>query len=101
MDLEMLALNKVDPKPFEGAKIFGPVGCPKCHGTGYKGRGAMMEVLPISPKIRALIEKGGDADLLRKLALEEGMVTLKEAGMMKVRQGLTSLEAAFEVTGGE
>ena len=100
-DLEMLAINKVDPKPFEGVEIFGPVGCPKCHGSGYKGRGAMMEVLPISPKIRALVEKGGDAELLRKLALEEGMVTLKEAGMIKVRQGLTSLQAAFEVTGGE
>jgi len=101
VDLEMLALNKVDPKPFEGVQVFGPVGCPKCHNSGYKGRGAMMEVLPVTPKIRALVEKGGDADLLRKLALEEGMVTLKEAGMIKVRQGLTSLEAAFEVTGGE
>ncbi len=101
VDLDMLALNKVDPKPFEGVQVFGPVGCPKCHGSGYKGRGAMMEVLPISPKIRALVEKGGDADLLRKLAQDEGMVTLKEAGMIKVRQGLTSLEAAFEVTGGE
>jgi type IV pilus assembly protein PilB len=101
VDLEMLKLNSVDPKPFEGVQIFGPVGCPKCHGSGYKGRGAMMEVLPISPKIRALIEKGGDADLLKKLALEEGMVTLKEAGMIKVRAGLTSLQAAFEVTGGE
>ena len=100
-DLEMLEINKVDPKPFEGIEIFGPVGCPKCHGSGYKGRGAMMEVLPISPKIRALIEKGGDAELLRKLALEEGMVSLKEAGMIKVRAGLTSLQAAFEVTGGE
>ena len=101
VDPELLAINKVDPKPFEGVEIFGPVGCPKCHGSGYKGRGAMMEVLPISPKIRALIEKGGDAELLKKLALEEGMVTLKEAGMIKVRQGLTSLQAAFEVTGGE
>jgi len=100
-DAELLAVNKVDPAPFEGVEIFGPVGCPKCHGSGYKGRGAMMEVLPISPKIRALVEKGGDADLLKKLALEEGMVTLKEAGMIKVRQGLTSLQAAFEVTGGE
>ena len=43
----------------------------------------------------------GVAELLRKLALEEGMVTLKEAGMIKVRAGLTSLQAAFEVTGGE
>ena len=101
VDPDLLVANKVDPAPFEGAEIFGPVGCPKCHGTGYKGRGAMMEVLPISPKIRAIIEKGGDADMLKKLALEEGMITLKEAGMRKVRAGLTSLQAALEVTGGE
>ena len=101
VDLEMLEINKVDPKPFEGVQVYGPVGCPQCHNSGYKGRGAMMEVLPISPKIRALIEKGGDAELLKTLALEEGMVTLKEAGMLKVRAGITSLEAAFEVTGGD
>ncbi len=100
-DLDLLAANRVDPAPFEGVEIFGPVGCPKCHGSGYKGRGAFMEVLPISNAIRALIEKGGDAELLKKLALEEGMVSLKEAGMRKVRQGITSLQAAFEVTGGE
>ncbi len=100
-DLELLAANKVDPAPFEGVEIFGPRGCAKCHNTGYKGRGAMMEVLPVSPKIRSIIEKGGNADLLRKVALEEGMVTLKEAGMIKVRAGLTSLEAAFAVTGGD
>ena len=97
----MLAANKVDPAPFKDIEIFGPGGCPKCHNTGYKGRGAMMEVLPISAKIRALIEKGGDAERLKQLALEEGMVTLKEAGMRKVRAGVTSLEAAFAVTGGE
>ena len=101
LDPMLLEANKVDPAPFEGVEVFGPVGCPKCHGSGYKGRGAMMEVLPISPKIRALIEKGGDADLLKKLALEEGMVTLKEAGMRKVRAGITSLQAALEVTGGD
>jgi len=101
VDLDMLRTNKVDPAPFDGVQIYGPGGCPKCHGSGYKGRGAMMEVLPISPKIRALVEKGGNADMLRALALEEGMVTLKEAGMRKVRAGLTSLAAAFEVTGGD
>ena len=98
---ELLLANKIDPEPFEGVEIFGPVGCPKCHGSGYKGRGAMMEVLPISVKIRNIIEKGGNAELLRAAALEEGMVTLKDAGMMKVRAGLTSIEAALAVTGGE
>ncbi len=98
---ELLEANNVDPAPFEGVEVFGPGGCPKCNGTGYKGRGAMMEVLPITPKIRSIISTGGNAGILRAAALEEGMVTLKEAGMMKVRAGLTSLEAALMVTGGE
>ena len=101
VDQKLLEVNGVDPAPFEGVEIFGPRGCPKCHNSGYKGRGAMMEVLPISTKVRNIIEKGGNAELLRAAALEEGMVTLKEAGMIKVRAGLTSLEAAFAVTGGE
>ena len=101
VDRALLEANKVDPAPFEGVEVFGPGGCPKCHGTGYKGRGAVMEVLPISPRIRHIVEKGGNAEQLRAAALEEGMVTLKEAGMMKVRAGLTSLAAAFAVTGGE
>ena len=100
-NLELLEANHVDPEPFKDVQIFGPGGCPKCHNSGYKGRGAFMEVLPISNRIRALIEKGGDAELLKVAALEEGMVSLKEAGMRKVRAGITSLEAAFEVTGGE
>jgi len=101
VNAELLMANKVDPAPFEGVTVYGPGGCPKCRGSGYKGRGAFMEVLPISPKIRGLIERGGDAEKLKAYALEEGMVTLKEAGMRKVRAGVTSLEAAFEVTGGE
>ena len=101
VNAELLMANKVDPAPFEGVTVYGPGGCPKCRGSGYKGRGAFMEVLPISPKIRGLIERGGDAEKLKEFALQEGMVTLKEAGMRKVRAGVTSLEAAFEVTGGE
>ncbi len=101
VNLPLLKANRVDPAPFEGVQIFGPGGCPECHNSGYKGRGAFMEVLPISPAIRELIESGSKAELLRKVALEEGMVTLKEAGMRQVRLGTTSLEGAFAVTGGE
>ena len=100
-NLALLEANGVDPAPFEGVQIYGPGGCPKCHDSGYKGRGAFMEVLPISPRIRSIIEKGGNAEELKAASLEEGMISLKEAGMRKVRDGQTSLEAAFEVTGGE
>ena len=103
IDFDVLRANRVDTAPFEveGVKVYGPVGCPKCHNSGYKGRGAMMEVLPITSAVRSVIEKGADAEKLKKLALEEGMVTLKEAGMRKVRAGITSIQAALEVTGGE
>ena len=101
VDKRMLEINGVDPATFEGARVFGPVGCPKCNGLGYKGRGAFMEVLPISDEVRQIIERGGDALQLKMIALKEGMVTLKESGMMRVREGVTSLEAAFAVTGGE
>ena len=101
VDTRMLEMNGVDPVSFEGARIYGPGGCPKCNGLGYKGRGAFMEVLPISDEVRQIIERGGDAMQLKLVALKEGMVTLKESGMMRVREGVTSLEAAFAVTGGE
>ena len=100
-NLALLEANGVDPAAFEGVQLYGPGGCPKCGETGYKGRGAFMEVLPVSAEIRSIIERGGNAEMLKAAAAREGMVTLKEAGMRKVRDGQTSLEAAFEVTGGE
>ena len=60
-----------------------------------------MEVLPISDAIRAAIGKGADSPALHEIAVREGMVTLKDAGMLKVKSGVTSLHAAIEVTGGE
>ena len=98
---QLLEANRVDAEIFNGHTIYGPGGCARCHNTGYKGRGAFMEVLPISPKIRDLIEHGANIEVLRAAAISEGMVTLKEIGMRKVRDGITSLEAALEVTGGE
>ena len=98
---DLLDANHVNPDDFEGVKVFGPGGCPRCRNSGYKGRGAFMEVLPISPSIRDLIEHGANIETLRAAAIRDGMITLKEIGMRKVREGITSLEAAFEVTGGE
>jgi len=98
---EVLTANHIDPALFEGATIFEPGGCPKCNGVGYKGRGAIMEVLPVTDAIRGATVKGATSGTLRELAIQEGMVTLKEAGLRKVRDGLTSIHAALEVTGGE
>ena len=98
---ELLLANHVNPDDFRGRVIYGPGGCARCRNTGYKGRGAFMEVLPVTAAIRDLIEQGANIEVLRAAAIKEGMVTLKEIGMRKVRDGITSLEAALEVTGGE
>jgi len=77
------------------------VGCPRCSGNGFKGRGAIMEVLLVDDAIRNGILHGANMGELRELAQKAGMITLKEAGLARVRDGLTSIEAALEVTGGE
>jgi type IV pilus assembly protein PilB len=101
IDQKTLEANEIDPATFEGLTIYDAVGCPKCNGIGYKGRGAIMEVMPISDLVRAEIVKGSAANVIRRIAVEEGMLTLKDVGMAKVRDGITSIRAALEVTGSE
>ena len=98
---DVLETNHIDPNFFEGKPLFFPTGCPRCNGTGYKGRGAIMEVLTVEDVIRDAIVHGKTTSELRHLAIANGMISLKEVGLMKVRDGLTSLAAALEVTGGE
>jgi type IV pilus assembly protein PilB len=101
IDPAVFVANSIRPDFFDGATIFEPgPGCSKCT-LGYKGRGAIMEVLTVTDRIRDITVKGGTASALRDMAVKEGMITLKEVGLMKVRDGLTSLRSALEVTGSE
>jgi type IV pilus assembly protein PilB len=98
--MEILEFNRIDPKFFEGATLYKPVGCPRCD-RGFKGRGAIMEVLEINDEIRDGVLKRMNSSEIREIARKNGMKTLKEVGLTRVREGLTSIEAALEVTGGE
>lgn len=97
---DMLSLNHIDPAMFEGVTIYGPGGCPRCT-NGFKGRGAIMEVLLVNEEIRHGILSGMNTGQIRDIAIKNGMVSLKAAGLERVRNGLTSLDAALAVTGGE
>ncbi|MDA3923567.1 MAG: ATPase, T2SS/T4P/T4SS family [Kiritimatiellae bacterium] len=99
-DPKVLIANHINPKIFEGKLIYSPAGCVKCNNIGYKGRGAIMEVLPISEKIREAVIRGMTTSEIHKIAIQEGMVSLKDAGLLKVADGITSIQAAIEVTGG-
>ncbi|POZ62512.1 type IV-A pilus assembly ATPase PilB [Chromobacterium alticapitis] len=77
---------------------YGPVGCEECRNTGYKGRVGIYEVMPISDAMTRLIMKNGTAMDISDLALQEGMVNLRHAGLLKVKRGMTSLAEIEAVT---
>jgi type IV pilus assembly protein PilB len=100
-DPVVLERNHIRPDFFEGGVIYGPTGCPKCNNTGYKSRGAVMEVLSVNAEIRDAIARNLPSSVIQELAVKSGMITLKDAGLLKVRAGVTSLAASIEVTGGD
>ena len=97
---KVLKANHIAPYYFKGEKTYKAVGCPRCN-NGYKGRGAIMEVMLVNDKIREGILAGATSSELREIARESGMLSLKDVGLSRVKEGLTSLEASIEVTGGE
>jgi type IV pilus assembly protein PilB len=88
-DKEMRALS-LDPARITEATIFGPVGCEKCRGNGYKGRMGIFELFIIDDEVRQMINTGLTTTQLRRRARELGMRTLREDGIRKVLAGLTS-----------
>ena len=78
--------------------LYKPVGCSSCAGMGYRGRLAIIEFLPMTDPIRKLIMAHEEAGAIQKLAIEEGMQTLYENGLVKVIQGITTLEEVMRVT---
>jgi type IV pilus assembly protein PilB len=78
---------------------FEPGGCVRCGQTGYRGRIGLYEVMLMSDELRRLILEKGPADELREAARAEGMRTLREDGLEKIRQGTTSVEEVLRVVG--
>jgi len=81
----------------EGIVVFGPVGCDRCT-KGYRGRVGIFQVMPVSESIRRLILEGGNAMQLAEQARREGIADLRESGLRKVKEGMTSLEELNRVT---
>jgi type IV pilus assembly protein PilB len=77
--------------------IFRPGGCKKCGGTGYRGRMGVHEVLQLGEEISRLTVEEATSEEIKKVAIREGMLTLKEDGLEKVRMGQTSIEEILRV----
>jgi type IV pilus assembly protein PilB len=77
---------------------YKPVGCERCKGSGYKGRVGIYQIMPITETMQALILEGGNALQIAALAKSEGVNDLRRSGLIKVKQGATSLEEIVAVT---
>ena len=79
-------------------QLYGPNGCDKCKGSGYKGRVGIYQVMPISEEIQRIIMTNGNSIDISEQAQREGIRDLRQSGLLKVKQGLTSLEEVLATT---
>jgi type IV pilus assembly protein PilB len=82
-------------------KCYKGKGCSVCSGSGYKGRIALYEVMPVVSEIKEMVLEGASADELKKTAVRFGMKTLRMSGLAKVEEGVTSIEEVMRVTFGD
>jgi type IV pilus assembly protein PilB len=93
-------LEKMGYRPYPGdpePTFFKPVGCANCAKTGYKGRLALHEVMAMTDRIERLTVERESATKIMQVAVEEGMRTLREDGLLKASMGITSLDEIFRV----
>ena len=95
---EILEKNRIDPDLLADTQFYQLAGCPKCNNIGYKGRGGIMEILLVDEVLRKTILNNQEADAIAKIAVQNGMRTLREAGLDRVRNGLTTIEEILRVT---
>lgn len=79
-------------------KVYKGRGCPTCNNSGYKGRTALMEVMEMSDQLREMVLMGANAVELKRQALEEGMLTLRRSGLVKISKGITTVEEVVRET---
>ena len=94
---ELLELGYTQAQIDAGLQLYKPVGCSECSG-GYKGRVGIYEIMPMSEALANLIMEGGNSLQIAALAQKEGMKTLRQSGLEKARQGITSLAEINRVT---
>jgi len=85
----------------KGATFYKAVGCPSCSNSGYSGRTVIHELMIVEDHMKSLIVRNVDAGTVKKAAIERGMITLREDGIAKVLQGITTIDELFRATHAE
>jgi type IV pilus assembly protein PilB len=97
---ETLVEAGFDPAEVGALRLVRGRGCERCGRTGYRGRIGLFEVMEMTEGLRQLVIENAPVSALRRLAIEEGMVTLRQSGLRKVRDGLTTLDEVVRETVG-
>ena len=95
---EVLEASRIPEEQLKQLTFYHGEGCEGCDGSGYKGRQGLYEVMPMSHTLRAMIMQGESADAMKVRAVEEGMLTLRQDGLLKVGRGVTTLEEVLKET---
>jgi len=95
---EQMEESGLDPKTWKDVVLYEGAGCPQCSFTGFRGRTAIGEILALTDSVRELILERRPTSELRRVARREGMVTLRESALEKVREGVTTLREINKVT---
>ncbi len=95
---EILRAARITEEQAASMTFFRGEGCDACNGSGYSGRQGLYEVMRMTPDLRRMILEGESADELNRTAVEQGMITLREDGLVKVRKGITTLDEVIKET---
>lgn len=95
---ESLESIGITPEMAAGRKIYRGKGCPSCLNTGYRGRTGIFELMILDDSIKNLILKTSDANAIKRQAVEQGMLSLRQDGAQKVLDGITTIEEVFRIT---
>ncbi len=98
LDKKVLLRYGVKEEDIDDFKVYKGEGCEICNGSGYKGRVALYEVMAISEVLKDLITREATTQEIKEQARKEGMKTLREVGLLKVKQGITTIEEISRVT---
>lgn len=97
-DEESLDSIGITPEMAAGRNIYRGRGCSSCLNTGYRGRTGIFELMILDDSIKNLILKTSDANAIKRLAIDQGMFSLRQDGVQKVLDGITTIEEVFRVT---
>jgi type IV pilus assembly protein PilB len=98
-EVDELAAIGFPPLEDPDAVLYRPLGCASCGQTGYRGRMALHEVMPVTEELERLTVRQASTEEIARTAREQGMSTLRDDGWLKVRQGRTSIEEVLRVVG--